>query len=287
MEAMIAPCLESCKTLHLPSCIRANSGKQSSGMARVERKRNPTLEEMQQAYAQRRLIMETPQIPPFDRGNLSTVMDFLEKIASLENRRQKAKLAGDSERIAEMRTNQKKLASSEQGQLLRQFELTFWGRVLAGAFAQGVVLSIFISLLQLAFSRHWHWSPLSMVTVPIIWVVLLWGLAPPVWSTSGFSQESSQAGSRAQPANTDRQHLCSGSQTLADRSGDLEVTSPTMGRLQNAKGRQKVVLDRCRPEENLNGHGWTAEPTPRLCKGPSAARLPEPPPTAARSAASG
>jgi hypothetical protein len=167
-----------------PSCIRAHSGKQSSGMPRVERKRNPTLEEMQQAYAQRRLIMETPQIPPFDRGNLSTVMDFLEKIASLENRRQKAKLAGDSERIAEMRTNQKKLASSEQGQLLRQFELTFWGRVLAGAFAQGVVLSIFISLLQLAFSRHWHWSPLSIVTLPIIWVVLLWGLAPPVWSAS-------------------------------------------------------------------------------------------------------
>jgi len=153
-------------------------------MARVERKRNPTLEEMQQAYAQRRLVMETPQIPPFDQGNLSTVMDFLEKIASLENRRQKAKLAGDSERAEEMRANQKKLANSEQGQLLRKFEMTRWGRILAGALAQGVVLSIFVSLLQLAFSRHWHWSPLSLVTVPIVWIILMWGLAPPAWSIS-------------------------------------------------------------------------------------------------------
>ena len=153
-------------------------------MAHVERKRNPTLEEMQQAYAQRRLVMETPQIPPFDEGNLSTVMDFLEKIASLENRRQKAKLAGDSERVAEMRANQKKLANSEQGQLLRNFELTRWGRIMAGAVAQGMVLSIFISLVQLSFSRQWHWSPLSLVAVPIIWIVLMWGLAPPVLNTS-------------------------------------------------------------------------------------------------------
>lgn len=153
-------------------------------MARVERKKNPTLEEMQQAYAQRRLLMETPQIPPFDQGNLSTVMDFLEKIASLENRRQKAKLAGDTARAGEMRANQKKLASSEQGQLLRKFERTRWGRIVGGAFAQGVVLSVLISLIQLALSRHWHWSPLSLVVIPITWVVLMWGLAPPVLSAS-------------------------------------------------------------------------------------------------------
>jgi len=154
-------------------------------MARVERKRNPTLEEIQQAYAQRRLVMETPQIPPFDQGNLSTVMEFLEKIASLENRRQKAKLSGDSERATEMRANQKKLAESDQGRMLRKFEMTRWGRILAGALAQGVALSLFISLLQLAISRHWHWSPLSLVTVLMIWIILMWGLAPPVWSITG------------------------------------------------------------------------------------------------------
>src|SRR5262249_8742107 len=153
-------------------------------MARIERKKNPTLEEVQQAYAQRRLVMDSPQIPPFDQGNLSTVMDFLEKIASLENRRQKAKLAGDSERMTEMRANQKKLADSQQAELLRKFEMTRWSRVLAGALVQGVVLSIFISLLQLAITRHWHWSPLSLVTIPIIWIVLMWQLAPPVWGAS-------------------------------------------------------------------------------------------------------
>ncbi len=153
-------------------------------MARVERKRNPTLEEMQQAYSQRRLVMETPQIPPFDEGNLSTVMDFLEKIASLENRRQKAKLAGDTERVEEMRVNQKKLSDSDQGRLLRKFQSTFWGRILAGAFAQGLSISLLISLLQLAITRHWHFSPLSLVAIPLIWVMLMWGLAPAVWSTS-------------------------------------------------------------------------------------------------------
>lgn len=153
-------------------------------MARVERKRNLTLEEMQQAYSQRRLVMETPQIPPFDEGNLSTVMDFLEKIASLENRRLKAKLAGDAERVEEMRTNQKKLSASDQGQLLRKFQTTFWGRLLTGALAQGLAVSLLISLLQLAITRHWRWSPLSLVAIPLIWVMLMWGLAPPVWSTS-------------------------------------------------------------------------------------------------------
>src|SRR5581483_12250714 len=114
-------------------------------MARLERKRNPTLEEMQQAYAQRRLVMETPQIPPFHRGNLSALMDFLEKIASLENRRIKARQSGDAERASEMKASQKKLAASEQAQLLRSFELTFWGRVVAGALAQGIALSLLVS----------------------------------------------------------------------------------------------------------------------------------------------
>jgi len=153
-------------------------------MARMERKRNPTLEEMQQAYAQRRMVMETPQIPPFDQGNLSTFTDYLEKIASNENRRQKAKLAGDTERVEEIRANQKKLAKSEQGQMLRKFEITFWGRVLAGALAQGIVLSLFVSLLQLAFTRQWNWSPLALVTMPIMWFVIMWGLAPPVFGPS-------------------------------------------------------------------------------------------------------
>jgi hypothetical protein len=153
-------------------------------MARIERRRNPTLEEMQQAYAQRRLVMETPQIPPFDQGNLSTVMDFLERIASLENRRLKAKLAGDTERSEEMRASQKKLAGSEQGQMLRRFEMIRWGRIVGGALAQGVVLSIFISLIQLAITRHWHWSFLSLVTLPVVWIILMWGLAPPVWSAA-------------------------------------------------------------------------------------------------------
>lgn len=150
----------------------------------MERKRNPTLEEMQQAYAQRRLVMETPQIPPFDQGNLSTVMEFLEKIASLENRRIKAKFAQDKERVEEMRASQKKLAASEQGQMLKRFEMTRWGRILGGALAQGAAVSIFISLIELAITRHWHWSPLSLVAFPIIWIILMWSLAPPVWGTT-------------------------------------------------------------------------------------------------------
>src|SRR3990167_355183 len=96
--------------------IGLRSGKQS-GMPRVERTKNPTLEQIQQAQAQHRLIMETPQIPPFDQGNLSALMDHLEKVASLENRRQKAKLAGDPERIAELRVTQQKLAQSESARL--------------------------------------------------------------------------------------------------------------------------------------------------------------------------
>src|SRR3990167_4950735 len=92
--------------------IGLRSGKQS-GMPRVERQKNPTMEQLQQAQAQHRLVMETPQIPPFDQGNLSALMDYLEKIASLENRRQKAKQSGDVERAAELRANQKKLARSD------------------------------------------------------------------------------------------------------------------------------------------------------------------------------
>src|SRR3990167_5748365 len=92
--------------------IGLRSGKQS-GMPRIERQKNPTLEQLQQAQAQHRLVMETPQIPPFDQGNLSALMDYLEKVASLETRRQKAKLAGDSERMTEIRANQKKMAASE------------------------------------------------------------------------------------------------------------------------------------------------------------------------------
>jgi hypothetical protein len=154
-------------------------------MARLERQKSPSLEQIQKAYEQRRLVMETPQIPPFDQGNLSVLMEFLEKVASLENRRQKAKLAGDQDRVAEMRANQKKLAQSEQARLLRTFERTRWGRVLAGALAQGTVLSIFVSLLQLLLTRQWHWSPLTFVSIPILWGLLMWSLAPPVLGTAG------------------------------------------------------------------------------------------------------
>ena len=151
-------------------------------MARLERKKNPTMEEMQQAYAQRRMVVETPQIPPFDQGNLSTIMDFLEKIASTENRRSKAKLAGDKERMDEMKAAQGKLASTDQGQLLRKFEVTFWSRVMLGAFAQGAAFSLFISLIQLAITRHWSWSPLSFIMLPMIWTAIMWGMAPPVFT---------------------------------------------------------------------------------------------------------
>jgi len=153
-------------------------------MARVERQKSPTVEQLQQAQAQHRMVMETPQIPPFDQGNLSALMDHLEKMASLENRRQKAKLAGDMDRVAEMRASQAKLAASENGRLLRQFEMTRWGRILAGALAQGAVFSLFVSLIQLAITREWSWSPLSLITFPILWVVMMWGVAPPVFGPS-------------------------------------------------------------------------------------------------------
>ena len=154
-------------------------------MPRVERQKNPTLEQLQQAQAQHRLVMETPQIPPFDKGNLSALMEYLEKIASLENRRIKAKQSGDAERAKEMRANQKKLAGSEQSRQLRKFEMTRWGRILAGALAQGFVLSLLVSLIFLAFTGGWGWSPLTLVTIPLMWVVVTWNLAPPVFSARG------------------------------------------------------------------------------------------------------
>ena len=153
-------------------------------MPRLERPKNPTLEQIQQAQAQHRLVMETPQIPPFDQGNLSILMDHLEKMASVENRRQKAKLAGDSERTGEIRATQQKLAQSETARLLRRFELIRWGRILAGALAQGAVLSLLVSVLSLALIRRWDWSPLILLTPPIVWTMLMWNLAPPVFGAA-------------------------------------------------------------------------------------------------------
>lgn len=153
-------------------------------MARIERQKNPTIEQMQQAAAQHRLVMETPQIPPFDQGNLSAITDHLEKMASLENRRQKAKLAGDAERVAEIRLSQRKLAQSDGARQLKSFELTRWGRVLAGAAAQGAVLSLFFSLLHLAFAQSWGWYPLSFFLLPLIWIILMWNIAPPVFAST-------------------------------------------------------------------------------------------------------
>ena len=150
-------------------------------MARIERQKNPTIEQMQQAAAQHRMVMETPQIPPFDLGNLSALTDHLEKMASLENRRQKAKLAGDTARVAEIRASQKKLAQSDGARQLKSFELTRWGRILAGAAAQGAVLSLFFSLLHLAITRSWGWYPLSFLILPMMWGILMWNLAPPVF----------------------------------------------------------------------------------------------------------
>jgi hypothetical protein len=108
------------------------------------------------------------------------ITDHLEKMASLQNRRQKAKLAGDNDRMGEIRTNQKKLAQSEGARQLRRFEVTRWTRILAGAAAQGAVVSLFFSLLHLAIARTWGWYPLSFFLFPITWIILMWNLAPPV-----------------------------------------------------------------------------------------------------------
>ena len=163
-------------------------------MPRIERVKNPTLEQLQQAQAQHRMP-EAPQIPPFDQGNLSVLTDHLEKLASLENRRQKVKqkgkLAADADEKAETqaaetdyRAKQKKLAQSEGARLLRQFEKIRWERILAGAFAQGAVLSLVVSLLWLALFREWSWSILTLLTPPLFWVILMWGHAPPVLTGS-------------------------------------------------------------------------------------------------------
>lgn len=153
-------------------------------MARVERQINPTAEQIKAAQAQHRMVFDAPQIAPFDQGNLSFLMDHLEKIASLENRRQKAKLAGDTDRVNEIVASQKKLANSEGAQQLKRFETTRWMRIVGGAMAQGIVLSLLLSLLVLAFTRTWTWSPLSFLVVPIMWVILMWNLAPPVLDTA-------------------------------------------------------------------------------------------------------
>ena len=149
-------------------------------MARIERQINPTAEQIKAAQAQHRMVFDAPQIAPFDEGNLSVLVDHLEKIASLENRRQKAKLSGDTERVKEIAASQKKLAASEGAQQLRKFESTRWLRILLGSLAQGGFLSLLVSLLGLAITRNWTWSPLSFVVVPILWTILMWNLAPPV-----------------------------------------------------------------------------------------------------------
>ena len=142
-------------------------------MPRIQRAKNPTLEQIQQAQAQHRLVMETPQIPPFDQGNLSLLMDHLEKVASLENRRQKAKQAADAERMAEIRVTQRKLAQSDGARLLRRFELIRWGRILAGGLAQGAALSLFFSLIFLLLYQNLVWFALPVLTPPILWVVVM------------------------------------------------------------------------------------------------------------------
>ena len=87
-------------------------------MPRVERAKNPSLEQLQQAQAQHRLVMETPQIPPFDQGNLRVLTDHLEKLASLENRRQKvrqkSKLAIDNEEKAAIRASETDLRARQR-----------------------------------------------------------------------------------------------------------------------------------------------------------------------------
>lgn len=153
---------------------------QSKVMARVERQVNPTAEQLKAAQAQHRMVFDAPQIAPFDQGNLSALMDHLEKVASLENRRQKAKLAGDTERVNEIAASQKKLAASDGAAQLKKFETTRWGRILLGSFAQGVVLSLLVTLLGFAFTRTWTFSALSLVVMPIMWIILMWNLAPPV-----------------------------------------------------------------------------------------------------------
>jgi len=150
-------------------------------MARIERQKNPTMEQLQQAASQRRLVMETPQIPPFDQGNLSVLTDHLEKMASLENRRQKAKLAGDTARVEEIRVSQKKLAQGDSARQLKRFETTRWSRILGGAAAQGAAVSLLFSLIHLAIARTWGWYPLSFIMFPAMWVILMWNLAPPVF----------------------------------------------------------------------------------------------------------
>ena len=164
-------------------------------MPRVERAKNPSLEQLQQAQAQHRLVMETPQIPPFDQGNLRVLTDHLEKLASLENRRQKvrqkSKLAIDNEEKAairasetDLRARQKKLAQSDGARLLREFERVRWARVLAGALGQGVVISLLVSLLWLALFREWGWSILSLLTPVVFWIILMWNNAPAVLTSS-------------------------------------------------------------------------------------------------------
>jgi hypothetical protein len=153
-------------------------------MARVERQVNPTAEQIKAAQAQHRMVFDAPQIAPFDQGNLSFLIDHLEKIASLENRRQKAKLSGDNDRVKDIVASQKKLSNSEGAQQLKKFERTRWMRILGGAMAQGLVLSLVISLVALAFTRSWSWSPLSFLVMPIMWIILMWNLAPPVFDTA-------------------------------------------------------------------------------------------------------
>lgn len=154
---------------------------ESVDMARIERQVNPTAEQIKAAQSQHRMVFDAPQIPPFDQGNLSFLMDHLEKMASLENRRLKAKAAGETERVADLAASQKKLATSDGAGQLKKFEVTRWSRIVAGALTQGVVLSLVMSLLMLAFTQRWTWSPLSFVVMPIMWIILMWNLAPPVF----------------------------------------------------------------------------------------------------------
>jgi hypothetical protein len=86
--------------------------------------------------------------------------------------------------MAEIRANQKKLPQSDGAKQLRRFEVTRWARILAGAAAQGAVVSLFFSLVHLAIARAWGWYPLTFFLFPITWIILMWNLAPPVFGTA-------------------------------------------------------------------------------------------------------
>ena len=68
------------------------------------------------------------------------------------------------------------------------------GNNVATSLAQGAVMSVVITLIYYAFARQWSISPLTLILFPLMWVFLIWNIAPPVMTVTGSPKRARKLG---------------------------------------------------------------------------------------------